>query len=37
MVYNDIIDKYTDVMLIINLTEGLFDLDEDTLTALAVV
>lgn len=37
MTYNDIINKYTDVMLTINLTEGLFDLDEDTLTALATV
>ena len=37
MVYNNIINKYTDVMLTINLTEWLFDLDEDTLTALAIV
>ena len=37
MVYNNIINKYTDVMLTINLTEWLFDLDKDTLTALAIV
>jgi hypothetical protein len=37
MIYNDSLDDNTDVMLTINLTEGLFDLDEDLLEALAVI
>ena len=37
MVYNDVIEKTIDIMLIINLTEWLFDLDEDSLEALAVI
>jgi hypothetical protein len=37
MIYNDNICKTTNVMMTINLTKGLFDLDEDLLEALAVI
>ncbi len=37
MIYNDNIWKTTNVMMTINLTKGLFDLDEDLLEALAVI
>jgi len=37
MIYNDAVDKTTNIMLIINLTEWLFDLDEDSLELLAVI
>ena len=37
MMYNDNIWKASDVMMTMNLTEWLFDLDEDLLEALAVI
>ena len=37
MLYNDTLQKTTSIMLVINLTEWLFDLDEDLLEALAVI
>ena len=37
MIYNDNIWKTINVMMTINLTEWLFDLDEDSLEALAVI
>ena len=37
MIYNDNIWKTMNVMMTINLTEWLFDLDEDSLEALAVI
>jgi len=37
MIYNDTVKKTTNLILMINLTEGLFDLDDDLLEALAVI